>query len=365
MTLQALQETNNTNEDQDLIGLTFPLSIESEDFSGTTLDDAINDKSNSSKVNWPNEIYHEFMNIVTKYKLSNSCGDRIIKWFNLHTDFEKSPLPKRTCEGRKFLDNSEISLMKFKEIPITNFQGVNYNFYYQPIIHAIKALFQTDITEDFVFHYQQSNTSIKTYGEQFECDWWKAAEADIPIDNILLSIIIYADSTTCDYLGKTTVHPIYISFGNIPNWRRNKSDAKILVGYLPKIKSKDINTKNSESFRRLQRMVFQQCIKILLSPILNTKDMYFVVKNNIYPFTPKISVILSDLAEAAIFSGTYSSPTSKSPCCNCLVTNEVLNSMNLSNITIRKPNEMKKVINEGNQKKFSIHPESNFFWNFK
>ena len=42
----------------------------------------------------------------------------------------------------------------------------------------------------------------------------------------------------CDHLGKTSEHPIYISLGNIPSWLQNKSHAKVLVSYLPKLKAK-------------------------------------------------------------------------------------------------------------------------------
>src|SRR6266516_1778827 len=128
---------------------------------------------------------------------------------------------------------------------------------------------------------------------------------NIPPDNHLLSIIIYADSTTCDYLGKTSEHPIYISLGNIPNWMQNKPNSKVFVGYLLKLKAKDNTTRNSEFFQKLQRQVFQRCLQILLLPILNQTDMYFVVKNETQLFTLKISVILADLAEAATFTTTY------------------------------------------------------------
>src|SRR6059058_761793 len=59
--------------------LTYPLSIDAEDSSGITLDDAINDKMHPQNTEWPNDIYREFMEIVMEYQLSNSCGDRIIK----------------------------------------------------------------------------------------------------------------------------------------------------------------------------------------------------------------------------------------------------------------------------------------------
>jgi Plavaka transposase len=349
--------------------LTYPLSIDPEDYCGTTLDDAIKDKMHPSNTEWPNDIYREFMEIVMEFQLSNACGDRIIKLIdksNKNKNIDKHLLPKNTTEGRKFLDASEFPYMKFKTVPITNFQDTDYNFYYQPIIHGIKVLLlQSDINEEFVFKYQNDNTSIKTYSEQFESNWWNITQAKIPVDNHLLSIILYADSTTCDHLGKTSEHPVYISLGNIPNWQRNKSHSKVLVGYLPKLKAKDNITKNSESFRRLQRQVFQRCLRILLTPILNQNDMFFVINNEIYPFTPKISVILADMAEAATFTATYLPSTSKRPCCFCLISNEDLNNMTLSNVILRTPEKMKEAIDLNQANELSIHADFNFFWNFK
>ena len=346
--------------------MTFPLSIEPEDYHGTTIDDAIKDKMHLPNTEWPNDIYREFMEIVMEYQLSNSCGDRIIKLINKsRNESEENLLPINTKEGRKFLDINEFPYMKFKKVPITNFQDTNYNFYYQPIIHGIKVLLlQSDINKEFVFEYQNNNSSIRTYGEQFESYWWNITEKNIPINNQLLSIMIYADSTTCDHLGKTSEHPIYISLGNIPNWQRNKPDSKVLVGYLPKLKAKDNTTKNSEAFRKLQRQVFQRCLRILLSPIMNQTDMYFVVKNEIHVFTPKISVILADMAEAGTFTATYLPSTSKRPCYNCLIDNEDLNNMALSNINLRTPEKMKEAISKNQANEFSIHKEVNFFWQF-
>src|SRR5256885_4864708 len=167
--------------------------------------------------------------------------------------------------------------MRFKKVPVTSFQDVDYEFYYQLIINGIKTLLlQSDINKEFVFRYQ-NNSSINTYDEQFESNWWNITEKTIPIDNYLLSIIIYANATTCDHLGKTSEHLIYISLGNISNWLQNKFHAKILAGYLLKLKAKDNATRNSKSFQKLQRQVFQRCLQILLSLILNKSDMHFVV----------------------------------------------------------------------------------------
>ena len=245
--------------------LTFPFFIDDEDYSGTTLDDATNDKMHPPKMEWPNDIYREFMEIVTEYQLSNPCGDRLIKLINsIENVKDENLLPKSTKEGRKFLDNSDFPYMKFKNVAVTKFQDVIYEFHYQPIISGIKTLLlQPEINKAFIF--KGSNISDKTYGEQHESEWWNTTEKTISIDNHLLSIIIYADATTCDHLGKTSEHPIYISLGNIPNWLRNKPFAKVLVGYLPKLKAKDNITRNSASFQKLQRLVFQRCLRILLS----------------------------------------------------------------------------------------------------
>ncbi|CAI2184055.1 14852_t:CDS:1 [Funneliformis geosporum] len=116
------------------------------------LDDTLNDKMHLPTTEWPNDTYCEFMEIITKYQLSNSCGDRLVKLFNSIKNVDKNLFPKITKEGRKFLDNSDFLYMKFKKIPITKFEDVNYEFYYQPIINGIKTLLlQTDINEEFVF----------------------------------------------------------------------------------------------------------------------------------------------------------------------------------------------------------------------
>src|SRR5207245_5578816 len=80
--------------------LTYPLSINAEDSSGITLDDAINDKMHLQNTEWPNDIYREFMEIVMEYQLSNSCGDRIIKLIDKSSsDTDENLLLKSTKYG--------------------------------------------------------------------------------------------------------------------------------------------------------------------------------------------------------------------------------------------------------------------------
>src|ERR1700722_11609655 len=92
--------------------------------------------------------------------------------------------------------------------------------------------------------------------------------------------------------------------------------------------------------------------------------MYFVIKNEVYPFMLKISVILADLAETAIFTATYLPSTSKRPCCFCLTDNEDLNNMALINVVMRTPKTMKEAIDMDQANELSLHTDFNFFWKF-
>ena len=129
-TYKESEESNESDEEIDY-NLTFPLSNDSEDICGTTLDDAINNKLHPLNTEWPNDIYREFMEIVMEYKLSNSCGNSIIKLINnCQNSTDKNLLPKNTKKSCKFLDINNFSYMKFKTVPIINFQNIDYNFYY-------------------------------------------------------------------------------------------------------------------------------------------------------------------------------------------------------------------------------------------
>src|SRR4051812_14108299 len=76
---EEINVDHETDEEID-INLIFLISIDPEDYCGTTLNDAIKDKTHLLITKWPNNIYCKFMEIVTEYQLSNSCDDRLIKY---------------------------------------------------------------------------------------------------------------------------------------------------------------------------------------------------------------------------------------------------------------------------------------------
>ena len=81
---------------------------------------------------------------------------------------------------------------------------------------------------------------MRIFGEVYEGNWWLETEKTLPPLNHLLSIILYSDATTFDGLGKTSGHPVFLTLGNLPNSFRNSPEAKVLLGFLPKVQDSGI-----------------------------------------------------------------------------------------------------------------------------
>ena len=141
--------------------------------------------------------------------------------------------------------------MTYKEEP--------YCLRYRPIFDVIKELLSNkEIFDNCTFKYTPLyHEDQRIYREQYNGEWWERVQNSLPSDAKVLSIILYSDATTCDHLGKTSEHPIYLTLGNIISWRRNKPDAKILLGYLPQLKAKTISEKRTESFYSAKHAIYQ------------------------------------------------------------------------------------------------------------
>ena len=162
------------------------------------------------------------------------------------------------------------------------------------------------------------------------------------------------------------MHPIYISLGNIPIWRRNKPDAKQLLGYFPIIEAANLTEKKSITFKNLVRGTFHKSLRHLLEPIILLKNgvELFVNNENMW-FYPRISTIIADWPEAASFCLVYKSPNSTFPCHFCLVKRDNLADINLPSreIVPRTHNEMRKRLENNQSKYVCIESVPNFFWN--
>jgi len=157
-----------------------------------------------------------------------------------------------------------------------------------------------------------------------------------------------------------------LTLGNIISWRRNKPDAKILLGYLPQLKAKTLSEKRTESFHSAKHALYQYSLDILTRPLLDYRNDGFDLKTNngqlwCFPF---ISVMLGDLPENAAVTLTYNSVNCKYPCHKCLTENDELNNtrLNSDEIVLRTPENMKDYVNRGIANQYSLHNMKNIFW---
>ncbi|RHZ86978.1 hypothetical protein Glove_41g178 [Diversispora epigaea] len=266
------------------------------------------------------------MTLIIQHNLNNKAGNAIIRFFNKHSNLPTSPLPKNIEQGRKLMD-------RMKLINLLNKEKSNNN---------------------------------RNYNEQYTANWWAKTEKTILLGSHLLSIILYSDASTTDTLGKNTLHPIFITLGNIITWRRNKPDVKQLLAYLPIIKAKDDTQKKSEEHKNIVRRTFHKSLKFLLSPLYNEDNgIELELNNRILWCIPRISMIISDWPEACTFSLTYKSTQSNHPCHFCLVSKENLSNINLNSNQIepRSHKNMKLHYKNNTEKNVSIEKVRNFFWN--
>jgi hypothetical protein len=366
------EDVNEDFSDEELSFLSEQLSIlNPEDINEDDQNMLISETEDSleeseAKAEYPNLAYADLMTLVTKHKINNVTGNAIINFFNKHANLEKSPLPKSIQQGRKYMDNMNLPNLKYHKTQIITYNGEDYFLHHRSLKDCIKNILSIpDLSRNFALNFEELKISgERVYSEQNTGTWWKGVEESLPIGAKLLSIILYSDATNVDTLGKSQLHPIYISIGNIYNWRRNKPDAKELLGYLPILKSCDNTERKSNNFKMAVREVFHKSLKILLEPILLLKDngLDLILNEEHFWFYPRISVVISDWPEAATFCLTYKSSMSNHPCHFCLVARDDLANINLQHIESRTHINMSDYLNRNLEKSVCIENMPNFFW---
>lgn len=308
------------------------------------------------------------MNLIAKWNLSDACSNELLR-LSKSIAREDVILPTSIKQGRKSLDQLTESHIHFKKIPIMRYNEKTYYLNYQQIFDAIKELLTSDdIFEHCIFKFTPLNyENQRIYNEQYNCKWWERTQNMLPDKANVLSIILYSDAITCDHLGKTSEHPVYLTLGNIPSWRRNKPDAKVLLGYLPIIKAETNSEKRSKGFLMAKKALFHHAFDIMMRPLLQYKDNGFDLQTNdgdLWCF-PYMTVLLGDLPENATQTLIYSSVNCKYPCHKCLVPNKDLNNLKLNNqIELRTPITMKRIIESGLAQQYSMYDMNNIFWKY-
>ncbi|RHZ88477.1 hypothetical protein Glove_22g136 [Diversispora epigaea] len=258
----------------------------------------------------------------------------------------------------------KIPTLTSKKHKILTHNNIDYYLFYHPVLNCIKNILSiSDISQNFTLRFENFKyKGEKAYSEQYTGNWWKNTEASLPHGSNLLSIILYSDATTTDTLGKSSLHPIYISIGNISTKRRNKSDAKQLLGYLPILKAKDKSEKKSKDFKKLVRLTFHNSMKFLLDPLFAEKGIDLEVDNKTFWFFSRISTIICDWPEAATFSLVYKSTNSNFPCHFCLISKTLLADTDLSDVTFRNNENMQEYFYNNAGQDVSLENIPNYFW---
>src|SRR5256884_4828511 len=308
------------------------------------------------------------MELIVENNVFNEIGDKFNKFFNKYSNLKESPLPKSIKNGKDYLNQINSASVNFKEKVVATYEEVDFKLYYRPIFHAIQVLLQRPEVNDKFVHkgiLKKDVNGIRIFGEVYEGNWWLETEKTLPPLNHLLFIILYSDATTFNGLGKTSGHPVFLTLGNLPNSFRNSPEAKVLLGFLPKVQDSGIKT--TDAFRSLQREVYHKCFDIMLRPLLEKPDaLYFGIKGQVKIFAPRILFFLSDMLEADEITATYKSSRCKMPCHTCMVLQNNLNNMNFwsEEIPLGTHDYMQQIITEKREKEFSIHSTKNAFWKF-
>ncbi|CAB4401948.1 unnamed protein product [Rhizophagus irregularis] len=268
-------EESSKSDENEIISDDLPVPIIEHSIPTTNINEMANStfsenddqtSSDSNEQNFPNEIYRDFVKLVSASQLSNNVGDAFLPWLKFlrtYANFPKKTLPPSTHIGLQFLDNLKKKHTLFNSIPIININIIQYNFEYQPILSGIEEIVSNaEIAKELVFDYNeicinQEDGQERSYSEMFNCNWWKQAVNHAPY-------------------GKS---------------------------------SKQI--KETEEFLKAIRITFHKCFEILLAPI-------------------RVQHQTGDWPENGKYCLTYGGSKCKNLCHTCLVDRNNLNKINLT-----------------------------------
>jgi hypothetical protein len=121
---------------------------------------------------FPNNEFGDFMELLTKWNLSDACGSDILK-FSKKICRDDVILPTSVKKGRQLLDQMNVSHISFKKIPIMVYKEETYYLYYRQIFDAIKELLSNqNIFQHCKFKFEPLNhEGQRIYHEQYNGEW--------------------------------------------------------------------------------------------------------------------------------------------------------------------------------------------------
>src|SRR5215475_9832247 len=154
------------------------------------------------------------MALLTKWNLSDTCGSNILK-FSRKICRDDVMLPTSVKQGHQLLDQMNVPHISFIKVPLMVYMEETYYLYYRQIFDAIKELLSNkEIFDECTFKFTPLyHEGQRIYSEQYNGKWWERVQGSLPDKAKVLSIILYSDAITCDHLGKSSEHSIYLSLG--------------------------------------------------------------------------------------------------------------------------------------------------------
>jgi len=114
--------------------------------------------------NYSNETYSNLISLVIKHKLSNVIGNAIIKFFNKYANLDNLPLPKSIKQGHKYMDNMNLSSLKYTKIYIINYDNNEYYLYHQSLLNCIKNILSiSNIPQNFALIFEKIEVIILSF----------------------------------------------------------------------------------------------------------------------------------------------------------------------------------------------------------
>jgi hypothetical protein len=148
---QSIEISQNEDFFEDILEESEPEINQNEDF----FEEILEESEPEMNADYPNEAYADLMTLVTKYKLTNTSGNAIIKFFNKHANLSTSPLPKSIEEGRKYMDKMNLPNLEFSETHVMTYNNNNYYLNHRSLIKCIKNILSIpDLSRDFTLNFE-------------------------------------------------------------------------------------------------------------------------------------------------------------------------------------------------------------------
>ena len=204
----------------------------------------------------------------------------------------------------------------------------NYvDFHYRDIVEAACTLITRHVkTEDDMMWTQNIQYAADGSGRVFTPElntgeWYERTEKTFfgkpnSTGMTLLPLIVFIDDTNVTQRGTQTAKPIVVTVGSFREELRQKKEAWVECGYLPKLESQSL--KKSQDFKDAKARLYNECLKAFFKPLEDAaKGFYLEVLGEASYFVPCVAFFCQDSKEGDALAGVLSGYNCKFLCRMC------------------------------------------------